>query len=50
VEPQLTDLILPALFVAVALTVLTLIVEYILLVRRDARAARSHEQGAYPPR
>jgi hypothetical protein len=38
-----------ARFVAVALTVLTLIVEYILLVLRDSRGARSHEQSAHRP-
>jgi hypothetical protein len=38
-----------ALFVAVALTVLTLIVEYILLVLRDSREARSQGQSRHPP-
>ena len=38
-----------ALFVAVALTVLTLVVEYILLVLRDSREARSQGQSRHPP-
>jgi hypothetical protein len=38
-----------ALFVAVALTVLTLVVEYV-LVLRDSGEERSREQSVHPPR
>jgi hypothetical protein len=40
---------LRALVVAVALSVLTLVVEYILLVLRDSRAARSQGHRRTPP-